>query len=393
MSTVADDESESRTRVWYLITALSVGGAERRLIDLASGIDSDQYDPTVVTLFDHNPLAGDLAEHVGLRCLGGRARIGDGEGTAVEAAGNPLEYARLPASLARSVRRGRPDVLHSFLFYDNLLARFAGVFAPGTTVITEALGFRSSSRREVLLADRLTRRLSDRVVANSEAGGQYFAGRGIPRDRVSVIPGGRDLTPFLDPDPTGLAAELGVATEGPIVGTVGRMVPRKGHRDLLDAWEIVLETHPDAHLLLVGDGPEMGNLKARAEAAGIAGSVSFPGIRTETPELLALMDVFAFPSHWEGLPGALIEAMAAGVPIVATDVAGNEELIEDGKTGLLVPGEHPPSLARSIGALLYDPDRAAELGRAAREEAHRRFTTDRLIADMEALYAEVTADG
>lgn len=385
--------SVARPRIWYLATALSVGGAERRLVDLANGLNTDQYDITVVTLFDHNPLADKLDEAVTFRTLGGHPRTGEGQETPVTGAAAPGDYFRLPLEFIQLLRRERPDILHSFLFYDNIVSRIAGLVSPETTVITEALGFQNTSQRGVLIVDRLTRHLSDRIVTNSESGGQYFAGNGIHEDRVEVIPGGRDLSPFQEAVPADLEGEFGISHDAPVVGTVGRMVTRKGHTDLLEAWETVHAEHPDAHLVLVGDGPRRASLEEYSRTNGVDDSIHFPGIRTDTPALLSSMDVFAFPSYWEGLPGALIEAMASSTPIVATHVEGNEELIDHDRTGLLVPSRSPDKLTSAISLLLTDRDLAERLGLAARREVEARFTKNRLVADMESLYAEVNCSG
>jgi glycosyltransferase involved in cell wall biosynthesis len=392
MASVANSAGEStaddRKTVWYLIPALYVGGAERRLVNMANGLDPQQYDVTVWTFFDRNPLVNELAADVTHRSLGAQAVTTNQRDPAVERPANPVDYLRAPLRFARRVRAERPDVVHSFLFYDNMVARFAGLSSSDTTIVTEALGFQHGAGRPFTLADRLTLRLSDVIVSNSRGGFQHFRERGVAPERLAVVRDGRDVSRF--EAATGPSREdMGIRPGAPVVGTVGRMVERKGHADLLDAWPHVVERHPDAVLVLVGDGEERAGLEAQAERLGCADSVRFTGIH-DSSELLPLMDLFAFPSHWEGLPGALIEAMIAGLPIVATAVPGNDELITDGETGVLVPNRDLAALAAAIDDLLGNPDRADQLAAAARREAHDVFSLDAMVETVEALYDEQT---
>jgi glycosyltransferase involved in cell wall biosynthesis len=288
------------------------------------------------------------------------------------------------------VRRERPAILHTFLFYDNLIARAAGLVAPGTAVLNGIRGYHNDSRPLAHGVDRLTLPLSDAVVSNSRAGAEYLRDQGLPENAVAVVPNGRDLDAYRDGSADGLRDEFDVPEHAPVVGTVGRLVERKGQFDLLRAWALVRESHPDAHLVVVGYGPEREALEALASELGVTASVRFTGARDDIPAVLDLLDVFAFPSHWEGHPGALLEAMAAGLPIVASDISGNDELVVDHETGLLVPPRDPPALARGINTLLSDDERARTLGEAARTEAYDRFTLTAMVDRFERVYDSVT---
>jgi len=385
----ADDE---RIRLWLFVTALSVGGAERTLVDLANGLDHERYDVTVWTIFEENPLAGRLDDAVDLRTLGVRGRTSADHGFAVEAAENPMDYVRAPLRFLRAVRRERPDVLQSFLTYDNLIARIARLVARETIVVT---GVRLVPTGEHDLAQRLdtlTTPLADHVISNSHAGARFARRHRTPADRVSVVQNGRDLSRFRGEAPPALRAELGLPEDAPVVGTVGRLIDRKGHDELLGAWPTVLESVPEAHLLLVGDGPRRRHLEERTERLGIADSVHFAGIREDVPELLATMDCFAFPSHYEGLPGALLEAMAAGLPCVATPVDGNAELLEAYESGLFVDVGDEQALARGITLVLERPEFAAALGANARERATEHFSLETMVDGFDAVYERLLAE-
>ncbi|WP_276279666.1 glycosyltransferase [Halorussus caseinilyticus] len=364
----------SETEVWYLIGTLAVGGTERTLVDLVNGLDRSRFDPTVWTIADPGPLASDLDDDVTLRSL--------------DATGK--HDVRAPVRFVRALRSERPDVLQSFLFFDNMLARLAGAFAPGVTVVTGVREVPENPRPLRSAVRRLTLALSDRIVSNSAAGARFVTDRGASDGDVDVIRNGRDLSVYGSATASeDLRAELGVPADAPLVGTVGRLVERKGHHDLLDAWPTVRESHPDAHLVVVGDGPERDALERRARRLACEESVHLPGTRDDVPELLDAFDLFAFPSHYEGLPGALLEAMAAGLPIVTTPVDGNAELVLDGRSGRHVPVRSPEALAGEIADLLSNPEDAAELGAGARRRAESEFALDAMVSQFEDLYDDL----
>jgi len=382
---------DDRVRLWLFVTALSVGGAERTLVDLANGLDHDRFEVTVWTIFDQNPLADRLTDEVTLRTLGVTGVTSDDHAFAVEGAQNPLDYARAPLHFLRAVRRERPDVLQSFLTYDNLVARVARLVAPDTVVIT---GIRLVPTGEHDLAqrlDNLTTRFADHVVSNSQSGAEFVRDYWVPADRVSVVNNGRDLTRFDREAPEGLRESLGVPEDARLVGTVGRLIDRKGHDELLDAWVRVRADCPDAHLIVVGDGPRRTHLAARASYHDIEDSVHFAGLRDDVPDLLATMDAFVFPSHYEGLPGALLEAMAAGLPCVATPVDGNGELLEAYDSGLFFDVGDDDAMAGALALVLDNPDVAAKLGENAQQRTRERFDIDTMVGDFETVYERLLA--
>jgi len=381
--------SEDPVDLWLFVTALSVGGAERTLVDLANGLDQDRYDVTVWTIFDQNPLADRLDDAVTLRTLGVEGVTSESHSFAVEGAASPREYVTAPLRFLRIVRRERPDILQSFLTYDNLIARVVGIVAPGTKVIT---GVRLVPTGEHDMAQRLdnwTTRFADHVVSNSQSGKRFVERYWTPADRVSVVNNGRDLSRFGHDPPDRFRESLGIPDDARVVGTVGRLIDRKGHDELLDAWVVVRENVPDAHLLLVGDGPERSALEAKTAELDIGESVHFAGIRDDVPDCLAAMDVFVFPSHYEGLPGALLEAMAAGLPCVATPVDGNSELLAAYESGLFFEPGDSEAMANALELVLTHPEIANDLGRAARERAQDGFDVAAMVAGFETVYDRV----
>jgi glycosyltransferase involved in cell wall biosynthesis len=379
-----------RTTVWLYITSLAVGGAERSLVDLANNIDRSRFNVTIWTTFEENPLADEVDPEIPVRTLGAEGVVvGDERTATVDRAENPLDYVRAPLRFCRAIREERPDVVQSYLVYDNTVARFAGQFARGTTIVTGARGERNLSNAVLRALDRGLLPLSDYVVSNSRAGAEFYVDRGMPGDRVTVIYNGRPLDRYRDGSAEGLAQELGIPADAPVVGNVGRLIERKGQRDLVDAWPAVRSDHPEAHCVFVGDGRDRATMVERSVTLGCGDSVHFVGAREDVPAFLDLFDVFAFPSHHEGLPGAPIEAMAASLPIVATDIDGTNELVTDGETGLLVPPRDPQALGAAVDRVLSDPQLGRSLGTAARSAAYERFSLETMVEQFETLYERI----
>jgi glycosyltransferase involved in cell wall biosynthesis len=244
---------------------------------------------------------------------------------------------------------------------------------------------RIGSRRELnpdktlaaIAVQRAAYNFAHTVVANSRAAATRLRFERIPLRRIAVIPNGVDLRPFA-PRPPGSILRR--------VVMVANLRPEKGHDVLIDAAGEVLRRFPDARFELVGTGPEHSRLLARVHSSGIAGAFTFAGHEEDVAARLAAADIFVLPSRSEALPNAVLEAMAAGLPIVASEVGGIPELVEHGRTGLLVPPQRPSLLADRLCQLMGDPDRAYELGCAARNEAASRYSFDRMVAAFDALY-------
>ncbi|MFC7135305.1 MULTISPECIES: glycosyltransferase [Salinibaculum] len=382
--------TDDKTSVWYLIAALPVGGTERTLVDLATSLNRDRFNPTVFTVFDRNPLASEL-DGVSHRSLGVRSSADDKQSYHYRAA-DQTQYLRAPVRFLSAVRREQPDVLQSFLFFDNVIARMAGLVSPATTVITGVRSVPTDPHPLKTVADMATIRASDVIVSNSEAGAEFAIDRGAPAERVTVIRNGRRLGKYRDATPVGLRDDIDVPENSPVVGSVGRFIERKGHQDLIAAWPQIRSANPDSHMVLVGDGPRRDALCRQARALGCSGSIHFTGVRDDIPQLLALMDVFVFPSYFEGLPGALQEAMAAGLPIVATAVNGNDELITNEETGLLIPAEAPNAIGDAVNKLLGDRTLADELGQSASREATEQYSLSSMVSDFESVYTSEGGD-
>lgn len=236
-----------------------------------------------------------------------------------------------------------------------------------------------------------------RYVAISRAVKQTLFDLGVPEQDVSVVHSGIDVERFASPDrekALGLGAELRIPDGSFVIGSVGSLVPCKGHSVLLEAFQqVVAHASPPAPLnpvcLIVGDGPEKPRIEISVRKKGLKDRVVFAGQREEIPELLSLMNIFVMPSLQEGLGTAALEAMAAGKPVIASNVGGLSEVFEDGRTGLLVPPGDAAALARAILQLMNDPGKMSALASNASKHVRDRFSREAMVEGTVAVYRSV----
>lgn len=376
-------------RILLVIDSLEVGGAERSLLEL--GRHFRRFEPLVCHLSPAAALASEFDE-AGIRTgslgLDGRYPF--------------LAGAR---ALARRIRSEKADLVHSMLYTAGITARLArrGSRPLVHTWVNEPVAhrFRGADRRgRRRLAQWLDARTAFRVthfLANSKAiAASHRRSLGVAAERVTVLYRGRDPGRFQAPPPETLAAlrhGLGVAPEARVLLHVGRLREQKGQEVLLEALPRILGEIPSARLVLAGEGPTRRMLEQRIEALGLSGRVILAGQRDDVPVLLALAEVFAFPSRHEGHPGALVEAMLAGCPIVASDLPVHRETVEDGESALLTPVGDAAALAGAVLHLLHRPDEARALGRAAQATARARFDVRDIARRHEELYEELLQRG
>jgi glycosyltransferase involved in cell wall biosynthesis len=372
-------------RVLYLVDSLETGGAERGLTLTVRHLDRTKVDPEVAYLWEPSPLRADL-EAAGARIHG----IGVRQGTSA--------FRAIPR-VRRLLRAGGFDAIHTQLLWASITGRIAGRLA-GVKVVShianvETGGFRDreleggTARKARLLArlDGWTgRHFVDRFVAISEAvRADPIRGAGWDRARIDVVLRGQELDRLGERAAEPVSPPIDDAGSPSIV-CVGRLSEQKGYRFLLEAMPAILAEHPHARLLLAGDGHLRSPLTARAVPLG--DRVSFLGLRDDVPALIAHADLFVFPSLWEGQGNALLEAMAVGAPIVATDIPSTRETVIDGEHALLVPPGDATALAHAVNRLVADPALAARLAEAARVRA-QDYNIERTTRDLEAVYARV----
>lgn len=365
-------------RVTLAITDLDVGGAERALVALALELDRRRWRPSVACLAGEGALAGPLrAAGIDVACLGVSPR-------------RPIAAVR---ALAQALRAQRPALVQSFLFHANVAARLAARRAGGPPVVGGLrVAERRASRRWHLALDRLTFPLGVGSVCVSRGVERFSFERGkLPPDRLAVIPNGVDPARFDAAVPVPRAA-IGVPEDAVLALYVGRLDPQKGLTSLLRAAGHVARSCPAWHLALAGDGPLQAKLAARVEVGGLAGfadRVHWLGRRDDVPGLLKAADLLVLPSLWEGMPNVVLEAMAAGLPVVGTAVEGTEDLVVPGQTGWLVPPGRFGPLADALVEATTDADRRRAFGRAARARVEAEFAPGGVVAAYERLWAGI----
>ncbi len=211
---------------------------------------------------------------------------------------------------------------------------------------------------------------------------------GVHPDRIVKIANGVALADVQPQDVLQLRAELGLDPNAPVLLNVGRLRHQKGHSVLLKALPSVLECFADAQLLIAGDGVLRGELEDEAASLHVSQNVRFLGMRHDVPVLMSLANLFIFPSRFEGMPNAVLEAMSHGLPVIATAVQGVDEIVRDGQNGLLVPLEDPAALSQAILRLLQDPAERQRLGSAARETIESHYTVERMCRQYEHLLTQ-----
>jgi glycosyltransferase involved in cell wall biosynthesis len=373
-------------KLLQFLTLFAIGGTEGQVLKLVHGLDATRFDVHFACL----KRWGDFLEDV-------------------EGSGRPLaEYKinrlyggntlRQQVRFARDLRRCRIDVVHTYGFYTNVFAipaaRLAGVGAVVASIRDTGDHLTARQRR----VHRLVCRLADGILVNADAIRLRLVREGYDARRISVIPNGIDVARFGDRVEGGrLRRELGFPTEAPLVAVLSRLSRLKGLEFFLEAAAKLAARFPEARFAIIGEGRVFQDgaivqsaykreLEAYADRLGLGGRVAFTGFRLDVPELLAEMTVSVLPTLSEGLSNTVLESMAAGVPVVATDVGGNPEAVQHGVSGLLVPPRDSEALACAIGVLLENRELAANLGQAGRQRVVEHFSNTRMVQETERFY-------
>lgn len=296
---------------------------------------------------------------------------------------------RLIGRLYRIIGEVRPDLvhLHSRIGADvmgGIAARLAGV---------PVVHSRRQDNPEMRWAVAVKYRLHDRVVAISEGIGQILASEGMPASRLRCVRSAIDPTPFRRTgDRAWFRAEFGLPENCTAIGVIAQLIERKGHRFLLEAFPELAERYPGLHILVFGKGPLESSLIETVRRLGLADRVHFPGFRDDLPRILPYLDLVVHPALREGLGISLLQAAAAGVPIVASRAGGIPEAVRDGENGLLVPPGDAAALAAAIRRLLDDPELARDMGKRGQALIDREFSVDGMVEGNLAVYRELLAE-
>ena len=375
----------SGIRLINVVPTLLCGGTETQFMTLARALDPARFDVRFACLRQLGPFVDELSQR-GMPLREYRVSTF----CSVDAVRQQLKF-------ARDVRRETVDIVHTYSFYGN-------VFGIGPGRVAAPVVVASVRDRGLYLTPMQTRvqrhvcRLADRVLVNAEAVKSWLAEQGFPAARITVIPNGVDLSRFNTPaNPRAVRRSLGVSEDARLVAVVSRLHRLKGIEDFLEAAAVIGTAHPDVRFLVVGNPSPIDNLayldelSRHAQRLGLTDRVIFTGLRDDVPALLSAVDVSVMPSLNEALSNVLLESMAAGAPVVATDVGGTIEALQHERNGLLIPAANPAAMAAAIDRLLSNPSLARDLGARARQSIADNFSLDRMVAATAAVYEDLLA--
>jgi len=364
-------------RVSFCLANSGIGGTELNAVRTAERLDRDRFDLEVISLADYPPL---------------RERY--------ETARIPFHVIQMPSlaspqcvrqgwRLARHLRRRRTSVFHAHDSYGNLFGVPWARIARVPTVIASRRWWKSRPRPGHTAGNRAVFKLAHGVLTNTPAVADLTAAEGVPRDKIRVVPNFLDEDSFTAPtDQRGcdLRGELGIPAGAPVIGIIAQLRPEKDHATLIRASARLLERQPEAHIVLVGEGECRPELETLREDLGLSGHVHLTGLRHGEGNLHHVFDISVLCSRTEALSNSILEAMAAGNPVVASDVGGNPDPVRDGETGLLFPVGHVEALANALDRLLTDPAEARRLGDGGRRVARNEYTVAAALAALETTY-------
>jgi glycosyltransferase involved in cell wall biosynthesis len=362
-------------RLLLVIPTLVRGGAEKQLTLLARGLSRDEFDVHVAVLTHSGPLEASLNDAgIPVTIIGKRWKL------------DPLSYLRLK----RHIQALRPDIVHTWLFAANAYGRAAAASAAVKHIVAGERCVDPWKNTWQLTIDRVLARRTERIVTNSTGVKEFYVGRGLPADKFVVIPNG--IAPHVVHNAVSrqqLLCELGLPPNARLIAAVGRLWPQKRVKDLIWAADLLKSTRDDTHLLIVGDGPQRWRLERYRQQNQITDRVHFLGERDDVPRLMPHFDVLWLGSEYEGQSNAVMEGMEAGVPVVATDIAGNRDLVVDGLTGYLVPVGDRFEFARRTHWLLDDGALRQRLGEAGRQRVLTEFTVEQMVSRHADLYRQL----
>ncbi len=366
--------------VLQLIEGLSFGGAETKLLELIARMDRDRFRTVVCSLGMGDRIKNKFDDlNVKFVNLKRRGRI------------DP----KIIWDVAKLIRSEKIDVVMTTLFYADVVGALARTMSPAKAVFSwETISAPEWLLRHRLLTYRFAMHFCDKVVSVSKATADWLVDkRGLSREKVMVIPYGVDLKLYQVGRNPELKTKLGIPAESPVVGVVARLHQQKGHRYLIQAARSIVASHPAVRFVIVGDGELRPELETQVRENDLSPNFHFLGFRDDVKELLKTFDVFVLPSLYEGLPNVVLEAMATGLPVVATAVDGTIELIVESETGFLVSPKNSQQLSEKISFLLQDDQRRKLFGNRGRVRVEQQYSLEKQVTSFQNLYESYVKNG
>lgn len=366
-------------KIVYLINGLGSGGAEMMLYRLLQRLDRSRFEPEVITLLE---IEGPLAAKI--KSLG--VQVNSIDTKSKTDIGSIIR-------LYKVLKKKEPVIVHGQLYAADLLSRLVGSLAGVPIIISSIRNERYGNYfRDYLI--KITERFTTRTTIVSKSAAERFINdRVIPRYKLKIIYNGINPNDFYfglnENDKNALRISMNLPKEKFLILSVASLTNQKGYYDLIKATQRLIEEDNDLLLLLAGSGPLEKELKRWVNELNLKQNVCFIGRSDNVPKLMALADCFVLSSHWEGLPGVILEAMASELPVVATAVGGTPELVSDGVTGYLVPPKMPGQLATALKNVIeMDVSERIFMGQAGRKRVEEHFHVDEMVKAYEQLYYE-----
>ncbi len=365
-------------RVLHVIGGGEFGGAERHILNLATAIDPGVVEVSVCCLFEDPFLR--VAREAGIRAYSIPMR-------------HKLDFGII-TKLREKIINDKIDIVHTHGVRANLIGRLAAKMSGVDTVITTVHSMLARdypdafSRLANMFIEKASSNMTRHFIAVSGGLQKALIQQGIPENKITVIYNGLDPEQFRKKtsSDTSWREKSGIPPEVSLVSIVGRLHQVKGHRYFLRAAAELLEERDDIHFLVVGSGPEGDDLEEFTRELGISPKVTFTGFVSDVSQLMPELDLLVVPSLWEGFGLTALEAMAVGIPVVATSVGGLPEIVEHGSTGLLVPPADAAALAKSIVWIIDHPLEAREMAAAAKSVVEKKFTAAAMARKTEGIY-------
>jgi glycosyltransferase involved in cell wall biosynthesis len=370
----------TRVKVLKFLNHFNIGGTERQFVHVANGLDPSTFDIEIACFRREGPLLQSLRPEMPVHLYPAQGSFYNRHSLASQ-----LRF-------AKDIRKRRIDIVHTYGWYPDVFAIPPAKLALRPRIIAsirDAGAYLTPSKVRVL---KLVCALADAVLANSVAGRDWLVGQGVKSAKVEVIRNGVTVPPepAKKQDGSRVRKEFGIPPDVPLCACIGRVVSGKGIDFYIRAARVLADQGRDVRFLMIGaistERSYQSEMKLLARELNVDDRVIFTGQRQDVDDILKEVDIVVHPSLTEGLSNVILEAMAAGLPVVATRAGGNSELVQDEVTGLLVPVENPLEIARAISRILDNPQMARAFGEAGRQRIVQEFSIERMLRQTEDLY-------
>ena len=363
-------------KICYIIGQLTMGGAEKQLFQLVRSIDKKKFQPVVISLSEDGFWAEEIRK-IGIQVMEIRRH-------------KSKEFNRL-IKLIKFLRKEKPDIVHTYLFSANTYGRIAAILAKIPVIIASernAGEMGKDKNRYMIYIDKILSLFSDGIICNSlHCSNNLITKYSFDVKKVFIVHNGINGNDYLGES----RCSSSTKSLPKVIGTIGGLNQKKNHKLFLSIAKAVLDMSENKNIkfLVIGDGPLKKELETHSKHLGIGDNVIFTGERTDIPELLHSMDIFVMTSSYEGLSNTIMEAMSAGLPVIATNVGGNSELIVNGESGFLCASNNAIVFSEKVLSLINNEDKARQMGEHGKRRIEEEFGVERMVSETETIYNNI----